>query len=150
MGGGAAWLWRPGWRAGQLTASGRRVFGAIARVVLEGSLPQEATAQQAAIDKHLDRLSTTIAGLPRPTQSELAQLIGLLSIAPGRQWLAGLATDWPQASLNELESSLRRMRTTDHEMKQQAYHALRDLTNATFYAQPEHWRLLGYPGPTAV
>lgn len=148
--GGAAWLWRPGVRAGRLTDSGRAVFRAVARIVLEGSLPADAAAHEAALDRHLLRLDETIAGFPAATQAEIAQLLGLLSIAPARQWLTGLSVDWHAASVNELEAALRRMRTADDALRQQAYHALRDLTNAAFYAQPEHWSLLGYPGPTAL
>ncbi|WP_428420617.1 hypothetical protein [Methylibium sp.] len=148
--GGAAWLWRPGVRDGALTRSGRAVFRAIARVVLEGSLPTEAAALEAALDRHLLRLDETIAGLPAATQGEIAQLLGLLSVAVTRRWLTGLRSDWPEARIDELEAALRRMRTTDHELRQQAYHALRDLTNAAFYAQPEHWPLMGYPGPSPV
>ena len=35
-------------------------------------------------------------------------------------------------------------------LRQQAYHALRDLTNAAHYADPQIWALMGYPGPRAV
>ena len=148
--GGAAWLWRPGVQAGRLTASGRAVFHAVARVVLEGSLPGEEAAQAAALERHLARLDETIAGFPTATQREIAQLLGLLSVAPARQWLTGLQSDWAAASIGELEAALRRIRSTDHVLRQQAYHALRDLTNAAFYAQPEQWPLMGYPGPSAV
>ncbi|HEU4458983.1 MAG TPA: hypothetical protein VFR90_07660 [Methylibium sp.] len=149
-GGGAAWLWRPGWRDGQLTASGRTVFRAVARAVLEGSLPPEGPAQEAALERHLDRLALTIAGFPAATRAEIAQLLGILSIAPGRRWLAGLAIDWPQASTVAIDQALRGMRFAEQPLKQQAYHALRDLNNAAWYAQPEHWAALGYPGPVAV
>lgn len=142
--GSAAWLWRPGVREGRLTGSGRAVFGAVATAVLEGSLaPTD-------IERHLSRLDETIAGLPNATQDELAQLLGLLSVAPGRLWFTGLRPDWSQASVAELGAALHRMRGSGNELRQQAYHALRDLTNATFYAQPEHWKLLNYPGPTVV
>ncbi len=148
--GGAAWLWRPGVRGGRLTPSGRAVFRAVARAVLEGSLPAEPAALDAALERHLQRLDETIAGFPAATQAEIAQLLGVLSVSATRQWLTGLRSDWADASVNELEAALRRMRTTDHELRQQAYHALRDLTNAAYFAQSERWSLLGYPGPSAV
>jgi hypothetical protein len=50
----------------------------------------------------------------------------------------------------EIEAALRRMRHDDAALRQQAYHALRDLSNAAFYAEPAHWSLLGYPGPTPI
>jgi hypothetical protein len=150
LGGGAAWAWRPGWREGKLTDSGRAVFRAVARAVLEGSLPAESAAQDAALEAHLDRLGQTIAGFPQATRNELAQLLGILAVAPGRRWLTGLAVDWPAAGTIAVDQALRSMRQSDHALRQQAYHALRDLTHATFYAQPEHWPLIGYPGPIAV
>lgn len=150
LGGAAAWSWRPGWRDGRLTDSGRAVFAAVARAVLEGSLPPEGAAQTAALTVHLDRLGQTIAGFPAPTRNELSQLLGILSITPGRRWLTGLAVDWPEASTIAVDQALRSMRQSDQALRQQAYHALRDLTNAAFYAQPEHWPLIGYPGPVAV
>lgn len=148
--GGAAWLWRPGLSGGRLTASGRSVFRAVARAVLEGSLPDAPAELDAALERHLQRLDETLAGFPRATQSEIAQLLALLSVAAGRQWLCGLQNDWAQAGVAELEAALRRMRRSDDALRQQAYHALRDLTNAAYYAQPEQWPLMGYPGPTAV
>lgn len=150
VGGSAAWLWRPGLQGGRLTDAGRAVFRGVARAVLEGSLPAKAAAQDAALDRLLGRLDEAIAGFPHATQSELAQLLGLLSVAPARRWLTGLRTDWTSAGVAELEAALRRMRTSDHELRQQAYHALRDLTNAAYYAQPEQWPSMGYPGPSAV
>lgn len=146
LGGGAAWLWRPGWERGRLSASGRAIFAAVARAVLENSLSPEPEAMQA----HLDRLDQTLAGFAPATRAEVAQLLGLLAIGPARQWLTGLENDWPVATLPEVEAALRRMRSSDSALRQQAYHALRDLTNAAFYSAPEHWHLLGYQGPTPV
>lgn len=146
VGGTAAWLWRPGWQRGRLSAGGRAIFAAVARVVLEGSLSSE----DAAIAAHLDRLDQTIAAFPPATRAEIAQLLGLLSVGSGREWLTGLRHDWPEAGVAEIEAALRRMRNDDSALRQQAYHALRDLSNAAFYAAPEHWPLIGYGGPTPV
>lgn len=77
-------------------------------------------------------------------------MLALLSVAPSRRWLTGLSSDWEHSSLQEVEAALRQMRADPQALRQQTYHALRDLNNAAFYAQPEHWPQLGYPGPTAV
>jgi hypothetical protein len=42
------------------------------------------------------------------------------------------------------------MRTSTLVLRQQAYHALRDLTNAAFYADAAAWAPMGYPGPREV
>lgn len=150
LGGGAAALWRPGWAGGRLTSSGRRVFRAVARAVLDGTLPTEPTAQQAALDAQLQRLDDAVRAFPAATQAELSQLLALLDAAPGRIALAGLTTGWDDASVAEAQQALQTMRTASLALRQQAYHALRDLTNAAWYADPSTWPALGYPGPSAV
>jgi len=148
--GGGAWLWRPGLRSGRLTSTGRSILRAVARVVLEGSLPPGVSERERALEAHLLHLEAAVAGLSPATRSENAKLLALLSLAPARRWLTGLSSDWEHASLQEVEAALRRMRADPRALRQQTYHALRDLNNAAFYARPEHWPLLGYPGPTAV
>ena len=50
----------------------------------------------------------------------------------------------------ELQAALQAMRVASIATRQQVYHALRDLTNAAYYAEPATWAQLGYPGPTPV
>jgi hypothetical protein len=148
-GGGIAML-RPGLVDGRLSASAKEVFAAVARAVLDGSLPADLQQRQTIIGAHLQRLENTLAGFAPATRAELSQLLALLSSTPGRLGLAGLHADWPQASVPELQQALQGMRTSSLAMRQQVYHALRDLTNAAYYADPTSWSLMGYPGPRAV
>ncbi len=148
-GGGLAMI-QPGLREGRLTSSGRDVFEAIARAVLDGSLPEDAPSRHAALAAHLTRLDDAIGALPPATQAELGQLLSLLASAAGRIGLASLLAPWPDASIEQLQSSLAAMRHSSMALKQQAYHALRDLTNAAYYADPGTWAQLGYPGPRDI
>jgi hypothetical protein len=145
-GGGAAWL-RPGVVSGRLAPAGTTVFHAVAKAVLDGSLPQSPGAQGAALQAHLMRLDAAIGAFPAATQNELSQLLALLAAAPGRKFLAGLHTDWEAASVAELQQCLQGMRLSQMRLRQQVYHALRDLTNAAFYADAGSWTQMGYPGP---
>jgi hypothetical protein len=61
-----------------------------------------------------------------------------------------LATAWGSASVAQLQAALQGMRTSSLAPKQQAYHALRDLTHAAYFADAGTWALLGYPGPSAI
>ena len=149
VGGGAALL-RPGLVNGSLTQHSRAVFHAIARAVLDGSLPSVVPERDAALQAHLKRLDAVLAAFPAATQGELSQLLGLLASAPGRVARAGLHTGWQDASVPEVQRSLQDMRTSSLALRQQSYHALRDLTNAAFYADPSAWPLLGYPSPREV
>jgi len=149
-GGGAAMLFTPAWRDERLTGAGRNVLAAIARAVLDGSLPAQMLAQRAALASHLDRLDATLGALPPAMQDEVGNLLALLATPPGRIVLTGLATDWQQASVAQVQAALQSMRASSINLRAQAYHALRDLTHAAYFASPHTWSQLGYPGPQAL
>lgn len=148
-GGGVAWI-RPGVASGALTATGRTVFEAVARAVLDGALPSDVAPQQAALAAQLRRLDTTIGALPRHARDELSQLLALLASPPGRLAFAGLARPWADADVAQVQAALTSMRDSTLGLRQQAYHALRDLTNAAYFADPGAWPFLRYPGPVAL
>jgi hypothetical protein len=148
-GGGVALL-NPAVSDGHLSNGGRDVMRAVARAVLDGTLPTAADERDKAIEAHLQRIEAAIAAFPAPVQAELSQLLTLLATAPGRVALAGLSSAWPQASVAQLQQSLQGMRLSSLALKQQAYHALRDLTNAAYFSDPSAWQRMGYPGPTDI
>jgi hypothetical protein len=147
LAGGSIALLSPGMSQGRLTDAGRDVFAAIARGVLDGCLPEDTAQRKKALHEHMLRLDDTLAGFPPAVQSELSQLLAILASPPGRAIFAGLQSPWAQASVAQLQSALQSMRTSSLALRQQAYHALRDLTNAAYFADPQAWALLGYPGP---
>lgn len=137
-----------GYEGGRLTSAGRRVFLGVSRAVLGYALPTEPAAQQRALNAHLARLDHAIAAFPPAVRDELSRLLGLLDTTAGRLLVAGLRADWERATEQELHTALQAMRFSSISLRQQAYHALRDLTNAAFFAEPTHWASIGYPGPT--
>ena len=151
VGGGAVLLsGQAAWLEGRLQTPGRSVFRAVGRAVLDGSLPSDPIVQALALDDQLGRLDATLRALPPTTQKEIDLLLTLLASAPGRRVLGGLATPWDHASVAELQEALQGMRASALMVRRQAYHALRDLTHAAFFADSAQWRLLGYPGPLAI
>lgn len=150
VGGGAALMVAPAWRDARLQPAGRAVMSGVARGVLDGSWPADAAQAAAALQAHLDRLQGTIAGMPPSTQGELDQLLTILATAPGRRVLAGLSAPWEDARVVQLQAALQSMRVSRLMLRQQAYHALRDLTHAAFYADASTWPLLHYPGPRTL
>jgi len=148
--GGSIALLRPGLVAGRMTAASREVFRGVARAVLQGNLPPDSVARDAALNAHLQRLDDILSGFPATVQAELSQVLALLASAPGRAGLAGLHHDWTDAPDTEIAEALQGMRVSSLVLRQQTYHALRDLTNAAYYADPSTWALMGYPGPRAV
>lgn len=150
LAGGAVSLMRHGIEGGRLTPSGRTVFRAVGRAVLDGSLPVEDAAREAALDGLLRRLDDTVAAFPAPVLAELSQLLAVLASAGGRLGLAGLTRDWPQADVPQLQAALQSMRTSRLALRQQAYHALHDLCGAAYFSDRSTWAQLGYPGPMDI
>lgn len=149
-GGGAALMYEPAWRDRQLLPAGRTVLAAVARAVLDGSLPADAAQQAAAVDAHLSRMQATVSAMPPHTQSEIGDLLALLAMPPGRRALAGLSSAWSDASVAQTQAALQSMRQSSLLLRRQAYNALRDLTHAAFFADASTWTLLHYPGPRSL
>lgn len=146
--GGAAWrAWRPAVDHASLSPPGRELVAALAAAILEGLLPTPADERAAAMTRYLARVDDVLSGLPPHLKAELAQLLTVLAFAPGRMMLAGLAKPWGEAETAEVRAALQGMRSSRLALRQQAYHALRDLTNAAWFAAPEAWEAIGYPGP---
>jgi hypothetical protein len=151
LGGGAAWLQRtPAWHRGALSPAGREICLAVARAVLDGSLPADDGRRTQALDAFLVRLSAAIASLPSATQTQLDELLSLLATAPGRHLLAGLAQPWGTASTQAVQAALQSMRGSSLVLRRQAYHALRDLTQGAYFADSATWAGVGYPGPHPI
>jgi hypothetical protein len=151
LGGGAAWVLRtPAWQLGSLSEAGRAVFRAVARAVLDGSLPQDSGLQARALDAHLERLSVALAALSPSTQAEVEELLSLLITAPGRRLLASLPQPWEDAPTEAVQAALQSMRQSSLTLRRQAYHALRDLTQGAYFADRATWAALGYDGPHPI
>ena len=151
LAGGTYALLKPGLEQGvRLGAEGKAIFRAVAGAVLDGMLPSDPAARAAALGAQLERLDATIAGLSAATRLELSQLLVLLSSVAGRRGLAGVSAPWAEASVADVQAALQSMRGSSFDLRQQAYHALRDLTNGAYFADPQTWSSLGYPGPVVL
>jgi hypothetical protein len=143
-------LLKPGRKEARFTPSGRALFMAVTQTVLGPLLPLESAARSAAIDAHLTRVEATIAGLPPHMQAEVDELITIIGSSPGRVALVGLSTDWASATATQITEALQSMQRSTLSVRQQAYHALRDITNGSYFADPSTWSAIGYPGARPV
>ena len=126
------------------------VWRRVGDAVLDGVLPSDEAQRQTSLDRHMQRLSTALQSLSAPTQAELGDLINILLTAPGRLGLMGLASEWKDASRADIGFGLNSLRTSSLVLKQQAFHALRDLTNAAYFSDDANWPVLAYPGPLEI
>jgi len=148
--GGALALLRPARIKGRLSAGSSAVMSAVAQTVLNGFLPADAAARAVALQAHLSRLQATIAGFPPAMQGEVDELLAMLAHPAGRAALFGMTADWAEAKPHELHAAMRSLQGSGAALRQQVFHALRDLTNAAYFADASTWAQLGYPGPRPV
>jgi hypothetical protein len=122
---------------------------AVARSVLKDAWP-EGRAGEVALEAHWHRLEATLAGLSPATQAEVLELTRILASPLGRWALMGMSQTWEKASVQEVNAGLESLRRSRLLTKQQIFRALRDLTNAAFFADESSWGVLAYPGPLLV
>jgi hypothetical protein len=118
---------------------------AIARVMLDGALPDRAVA----LDTAVRGVEVAIAGLPPAVQGEVQQLFGLLEFPLTRQVVAGVGP-WDRASDGEIAGFLQRWRTSNALLLRSGYAALHQLVMAGWYGNDEAWSGTGYPGPPRI
>jgi hypothetical protein len=146
VGGTAAALVRPVWSAGKFLGDGATVLGAVGKAVLEGTLPTESAAQNAALAKLVQGIEGVLANFPSRTQAEFVQLVTLLAHPWGRRAL-GMQQDFASASTAEIAAWLQSLRSAPLAVQQQAYHGLHDITLAAYFADPAVWQSIGYELP---
>jgi hypothetical protein len=115
---------------------------AVAPVLLGVSL--KSAEEQRAFAKAFE---ATVNTLPLATQREVADLFKLLSFGPARAAMTGLRTPWSKATPPAIEEALKRLRHSRITLMQSAYHALRELCAAAWYADSAHWGTMNYQPP---
>lgn len=118
---------------------------AIARVMLDGALPNRGEALDAAVRG----VAVAIAGLPRAVQGEVHQLFGLLEFPLTRRIVAGVGP-WNLASDSDIAAFLQRWRTSNAQLLRSGYAALHQLVMAGWYGNNQAWPRIGYPGPPHI
>jgi len=130
----------------QFDGGARSVLAAIVPAILGPMLPSEAAARGAMVARTVEGVQGAVATLPLSTQKEIQDLFGLLWLAPARRLLAGIPA-WDEASTEQVAAFLQGWRTHRFGMLRGAYAALHDLVLGAWYAQPDAWAAIGYPGP---
>ena len=135
--------------AGTLDPAARAVVAAIIPVFLDGALPTgpEAVSARASTLAGVERI---IAGLPPATRKELADLFSLLVFPPTRGLIAGIWSPWPEATREAVVSFLTRWSNSRFALLRSAYAALHQLVFSAWYANPQSWPAIDYPGPPEI
>lgn len=150
LAGGTLALLQPARTGGRLAPAAQAMLGALASAVLGELLSAEPAQRASALQGLVQRLEATITGMPPAMQAEVDELLTIAASTPGRYALLGVASAWDTASIDELTQALQSLRTSGLALRQQAFHALRDIINAAWFAEPATWAAIGYGGPRAM
>ena len=88
--------------------------------------------------------------VPPAMQAEVDELLTIAGSSVGLMALVGLTTPWATATAEQIQSALRGMRDSSLAPRQQAYHALRDLTSGGYFADESTWAVMDYAGQRPV
>lgn len=143
-----SWLRKPGAVAARvLDDDAAAIVAAITPAMLAGALPEIPQARAVAIREVVAGVDRALSGLPPHARAEIGQLFALLALAPARRAFAGVASPWPEASVDEVAAFLNRWRGSGWALKRSAYDALHQLIIAAWYGNPRSWASIGYDGP---
>jgi hypothetical protein len=153
LAGAGWWSWTrrapPAVAAAALSPEARGIVQAIVPAMLGDALPA-GEGRAVALRETVDGVAQAIAGLPPSSQAELGQLFALLSLPVARRAFAGVAPDWPDASVDEVAAFLDRWSDSGWALKRSAYGALHQLVIAAWYGNPRSWKAIGYDGPPDI
>ncbi len=126
------------------------VLSAIVPVMLAGALPAGGEARQELIVRTVAGVDRAIAGLSLATQKEIGELFDLLAFPLTRMLAAGVWSSWPDATPEAISNFLESWRHSRFDLLKSGYAALHDLIFGAWYARPDTWAAIAYPGPPEV
>ena len=122
-------------------------IAALAGAVLKSILPDDAAARLVAINEVVEAFDRTVAGLSPAVQTEMEELLSLLTFSVTRRFVAGVSKPWDQASEQDVSNFLDGWRQSRFALLQQGYQALVRVIMACWYGNPLSWGKIGYTGP---
>lgn len=123
------------------------LIAALAPVILDGALPDEAASRQIAINEVVEAFDRGLAGLSPAVQDELQQLLSLLTFAPTRALVAGVWKPWHAAGPEDVAAFLTGWRNSRFDLLRSGYQALKQLLQACWYGNPLAWGRIGFSLP---
>ncbi|MRX27637.1 hypothetical protein [Kangiella sp. HZ709] len=128
-----------------LTLNDRYVLFAIIPAMLGQALKK---LEEKDFALHLmQQIDKAIDFVTQSSQDELRQLFDLLGNQLGRAYFAGVWSSWSSANVIAVTEFLNDWRTSFMSLLRSGYMGLHQIVMGAFYAQPQSWKAIGYPGP---
>jgi len=132
-----------------LRESDLTLFRALLPVILKGALPSDDT-QARAVDSTLHSLDGVLYYSSLAGHKQIQQLFDLITFPPTRLLLGGLGHGWDRASPADVEAFLNRWRESRVGLLRGGYKALLQMTEMSWYLQPQSWVAIGYVPPVKI
>jgi hypothetical protein len=97
-------------------------------------------------ESFIQNLEAAISTLPSLTQKEILLLFDLLANRVSRYFLLGLWGQMDDYSTEDINLALEEWSSSSFALRRSAYEGLRDLVLGAWYASPQSWISIGYPG----
>ena len=150
--------------AGRLTAAeistgtGMRFFlpkeipllKALVPAVLQGCLEDQTEDAEKLAESILHEADSVFAALSPAVQAEVHEALFLLRIPPVRILAGGMWPDWDEAGTADVSGLLDSLRQSRLGLLRSLYLLLRSIPAVGWYAQPQAWAAIGYPGPPEI
>ena len=133
-----------------LVGDGVGVMMAIVPVMLAGALPSEVAARDQAVSETVENVDRAIRGLSPQQVGELRHLFALLALPPVRWSLTRSTRAWEDATPDEVDAFLSRLRDSRIGLLRAAYDALHQLVLGAWYGNPRAWPAIGYGGQPTI
>ena len=133
-----------------LDADGATIMTAIIPVLLDDALPPEPAARARAVRETVENVDRAIGGLSPHQIGEIGHLFTLLALPPVRWALTRSTHAWQDATSDEVDACLSRLRDSRIGLLRAAYDALHQLVFGAWYGNPRAWAGIGYDGPPQI
>lgn len=134
----------------QLREADVDLWRALIPALLAGSLPADAAAREPLVVEILHRIDGAIALLKPSLRKATIEMLDFVEMAPARGLSGGFWGDWREASVEDATRVLDSWSGSRLELLRACYRSLHDLVMGSWYAMPQSWAAVGYPGPPVL
>ena len=134
-------------RSAELSPEHHGLLEALIRGFLGPALTTAAVKPEDALATCKQNVLAGISGLPPLVQAEIGELLDMLSHPVGRRLLGGPASEWRQATDEELSKFLTGLRFHSLTMLRPAYSGLHNIVLGSWYSADISWDAIGYARP---
>lgn len=123
------------------------LWRALTPAMLLGSLPADPAVREPLMAEILLRIDGAISLLRAPLRKATMDMLDFVEMAPAHGLSGGFWGDWREASLDDATRVLESWSTSRLTMLRACYRSLHDFVMGSWYAMPQSWGVVGYPGP---